>query len=198
MKCVHDLTRELNEHIPIFPGDPEFKIIQINSIKNGNVYNLHEIHLTNHTGTHIDFPRHVLEHGKTSSDFSLSNLMGEVLVIDCFVNSMQSITKKFIENYQQDILPGDFIFFKNSLFLEIDAAQFLIDLGVRIVGVDGLSVDDISDSSLDVHKLLLGHDVLIVESLDLTSIKAQRWQTSIVPLKINNIDGLPARVFIWI
>lgn len=100
---IHDLTAKINTMMVVYPGDPSYKSNEVFSLKAGDSFNLCEEHFGNHTGTHIDFPAHVIPNGKTSDDFNLSYLMGEGIIIDateekspshlqgCFVNSRNNI-----------------------------------------------------------------------------------------------------------
>jgi len=166
---------------------------------------LDKIYLGNHTGTHIDFPAHVIKGGKTSNDYPIDSLIGHGLIIEV-PNDAVSITKKFVKN--QPILQNDFVFFKTSnskipkdakftekyVYIEPDAVQELLDKKPKVVGIDYISVDKYEAEDLPVHKSLLSNGVLIVEGLELNNAPTGRCEIYIMPLKINNMDGLPARV----
>jgi arylformamidase len=201
----YDLTAQISENTVVYPGDPIFKSEDICSLENGSQFHLCQMHLGNHTGTHIDFPAHVIKGGKTSSDFLIKNLIGSGLIIEV-PDIQKSITQKFIT--EQPILKNDFVFFRTSnsklskqskfsdkyVYLEIDAAQELLKKGVKIVGIDYISVDQYEAEDLPVHKLLLSHDVLIVEGLELNNVPLGRCKIYIMPVNIQKMDGLPARV----
>lgn len=201
----YDLSASISEDIVTFPGDPQYKAKDICSLEKGAQYHLSEIHLGNHTGTHIDFPSHVIKGGKTSNDFSIDDLIGHGLIIEVPSNE-SSITKDFIN--KQPILTKDFVFFKTSnsklsknakfkdgyVYIEPEAAQELVKKGVKVVGIDYISVDKYEYEDLPVHKSLLSNDVLIVEGLELNDVPVGRCKIYIMPMKINNMDGLPARV----
>jgi len=195
-----DLTSEITEHTPVFPGDPPFMREQISAISpdEQGSFNLYHLHMGNHTGTHIDFPAHVLAEGKTSSDYQLNELIGDGCVIEV-PDDISTISSDFVAN--NPIQKGDFIFFKTKteksskfVHLDISAAEMLVEKGVRIVGIDQMSVDATGAEDLPVHRYLLGHDVLIVEGLKLSGVEAGRGEIIIAPLKIENIDGSPTRV----
>ncbi|MBV8802147.1 MAG: GNAT family N-acetyltransferase [Gammaproteobacteria bacterium] len=201
----YDLTANISEKIVVFPGDPQFKSEKIYSLDDGSSFHLNKIDLGNHTGTHIDFPAHVIKNGKTSNDYPLESLIGHGLILEV-PDDAESITKKFVEN--QPILQNDFIFFKTSnsniskdanftekyVYIEPDAAYALLKKGVRIVGIDYISVDKYEAEDLPVHKVLLSNDILIIEGLELNNTPTGRCKIHIMPLKINNMDGLPARI----
>lgn len=202
----YDLTAEISEKTAVFPGDPEYKIQTVCSLENGNTFKLCHMHFGNHTGTHIDFPAHVLKDGKTSSDFFIDHFIGSGIIIKV-PDTELSITKNFIS--QQPILHNDIVFFKtanskiskqatftnNYVYIESDAAEELLKKQVKIVGIDYISVDKYENEELPVHKSLLSNEVLIVEGLELNNAPIGRCEIFIMPLNILNMDGLPARVF---
>lgn len=203
---VYDLTAVINESIVVYPGDPAYRSRAICCLKSGDSFNLSEERFGNHTGTHIDFPAHVIADGKNSDHFPLSHLMGNGIIIDV-PDEYRSITCDFINN--QAIQKNDIVFFKTQnssiskhqsytdhyVYLEKDAAFMLLERGVKIVGIDYISIDDAKAHDLPVHHTLLSHDILIVEGLELTSAPIGRCKIYIAPLNIQAKDGLPARVF---
>jgi arylformamidase len=201
----YDLTANISEKIVTFPGDPHYQSEEVCSLAHGSQYHLCCMHLGNHTGTHIDFPSHVIQGGKTSSDFPIEVLIGSGLIIEV-PDSEKTITRSFVA--EQSILPNDFIFFKTSnsklfkqakfsdkyVYIEPEAAEELVKNGVKIVGIDYFSVDRYEAEDLPVHKLLLSNDILIVEGLELNHVPAGRYKIYIMPINIAAMDGLPARV----
>ncbi|MBV9576007.1 MAG: cyclase family protein [Gammaproteobacteria bacterium] len=204
-KKYYDLSVNISEELRRFPGDPQYKAKNISSLEKGSQFHLDEIKLGNHTGTHVDFPSHVIQRGKTSNDFPIHKLIGRGLIIEV-PNNESSITKDFIKN--QPILKNDFVFFKTSnskipkdskftsnyVYIEPEAAEVLLQKKVSVVGIDYISVDKYEAENLPVHKLLLSKGVLIVEGLDLSNVPLGRCEIFIMPIKINKMDGLPARV----
>ncbi len=146
-----------------------------------------------------------MKDGKTSSDFPIDNLIGSGLIIEV-PEIEKSITKTFVT--EQPILVNDFVFFKTSnsklskqekftdkyVYIEPEAAEELLRKGVKIVGIDYISVDQYEAENLPVHKSLLSKDVLIVEGLELNNVPVGRCKIYIMPVNILEMDGLPARV----
>lgn len=204
-KKYYELSVNISEELVAFPGDPLYQNEQVCSLAEGSHFHLSKIHLGNHTGTHIDFPSHVISGGKTSSDFPIEKLIGYGLIIDV-PDKETSITKSFLED--QPILKNDFVFFKTKnskiskispftdkyVYIEPEAAEELLKKGVKIVGIDYISVDKYEAEDLPVHKSLLSKDVLIVENLELNEVPVGRCKIYIMPIKINDMDGLPARI----
>lgn len=205
VKKYYDLSANISEELVTFPGDPQYKAEDICSLERGSQFHLSEIHLGNHTGTHVDFPSHVIKGGKTSNDFPIESLIGHGLIVGVPSNQL-SITKEFVKS--QPILVNDFVFFKtansklskiekftnNYVYIEPEAAEELLQKGVKVVGIDYISVDKYEAEDLPVHKSLLSNNVLIVEGLELNDVPVGRCKIYIMPTKINKMDGLPARV----
>jgi arylformamidase len=203
---IYDLTATITQDLVSFPGDPTFKEENVSSLAAGDHFHLCKISMGNHTGTHIDFPSHILEGGKNSNNFPISSLIGSGLIIE-IPDDAKSITSNFVKS--QPIQPNDIVFFKTSnskiakksqfykayVYIEPDAAIELLNKKVKIVGIDYLSVDNYELENLPVHNSLLANDVLIVEGLELANAPVGRCEIFIAPLKINAIDGTPARVF---
>lgn len=204
---IYDLSIPISEHTLLFPGDPVFQSELCSSLAEGKQFDLCRIQMGNHTGTHIDFPKHVIRGGKSSSDYKIGDLIGKGLILHV-PDEARSVDAKFVESQREAIPRGAFVFFKTAnskllktgepvsdyVYVEPDAAQALLHMEVRIVGIDYISVDRMEAEELPVHKILLGNGVLIVENLDLVGIHPGNYELSIAPLKIENADGLPARV----
>lgn len=203
---LYDLTHTINSSMVVFPGDPSFESQTVMDVNNQDAFTLRHYSLGNHAGTHIDFPAHVISDGKSSDHFPVDYLTGIGKVINIPENS--HVTAAHVD--AADIAPGNIVFFKtrntrDSLYekgvytedfkaIEPEAAQRLVERGIRIVGIDYLSVDPIDDENLSVHKTLLHEDILIIENLNLQMIPAGRYYIRIAPLKIEGMDGLPVRV----
>ncbi|OJY47865.1 MAG: hypothetical protein BGO90_02990 [Legionella sp. 40-6] len=202
----YDLTAPITPDTVVYPGDPKFSTEVIATLENGEQFHLCHMHLGNHTGTHIDFPAHVVKGGKSSRDFPINDLIGSGLIIEVPATE-KSITRAFIES-QCSIAKKDFIFFKTSnsklskqaaftdkyVYIEPEAAAELIRKGVKIVGIDYISVDSYDAEDLPVHRMLLSNDVLIVEGLELNGVPVGRYNIYIMPNNIPDMDALPVRV----
>ncbi len=202
---IYDLTIEISPKTIVFPGDPIFSSETLMDVGKGNPYTLRHFHFGNHTGTHIDFPAHVIKGGKCSSDFPLEYLMGKGRIVEISDNG--HVTIEHIE--EAGIKRDEIVFFKTNntrqglhskaytkefVAIEADAARVLAEIGVKIVGIDYLSVDRYEDESLSTHKALLSNDILVIENASLADIPAGEYFISIAPLKVNAADGLPVRI----
>lgn len=202
---IYDLTIEISPETTVFPGDPVFRTEAISEIKHGSTFALSHFHFSNHTGTHIDFPAHLIAKGKTSSAYPLEQLVGAMQVIE--VPGDEHVTLRHVESLNPK--DGTVIFFKTNnsrvnlhnkpytesfIAIEPSAAEELVRKGFSIVGIDYLSVDRTENKELPTHHCLLSNDILIIENLDLRGIPAGKYHVIIAPLKVKEADGLPVRV----
>lgn len=215
---LYDLTQNLDEDTQIYPGDPAFLCHSVANVKEHG-YNVTSLSLGSHTGTHIDAPSHFVEFGKTVDRLDLSMLVGSAVVLDLTVkNARERIT------WDDIISDPDFLTlvrdrhivlirtgwshhwktktYLDHPFLDRSAAINLMELGVRVLGVDTLSPDqtmtDGSEGDFGVHESILGAGGAIVENLTgLQFLPSKTVQVSFLPLKLTGIDGSPIRAVAW-
>ncbi len=203
---IIDISVPLTNKIPIWPGSNGFSQIQKKSINDGYQSNVTLIDMDIHVGTHIDAPFHFLMDGKTIEEISLDDLCGDAFVLDVKNEATISETVLKEANIPQNtikllIKTDNGSWWKQSYFnqcyvgLNTSGARWLVDHGIKLVGIDYLSVS-IFDEIHDVHKILLKEDVVIIEGLDLTEPKQGMYELSCLPLKIINADGAPARAIL--
>ena len=195
---IIDLTMPIDERTPAFPGDPAFETKQIATIEN-NGWNVKRLCLNSHFSTHVDVPLHMIENGKTLSDYPLEKFIGEAVVLD--VRGQSEIVADLSEVRKGDIvffLTGhskkayDRDYFRNPPLISERTAQELVDKEINIVGIDSFTPDKIPCA---VHKMFMRADILIVENLiNLEKLAGRRFWCCIMPLHIRNGDGAPCRV----
>lgn len=176
---------------PVYPGDslPSIKII--NSIKDGDEYNLSDVAMCIHTGAHIDAPFHFLEDGLTIDELSLQKVVG-----NCVVKSAGSpITAKWIK----DNLPCNckrlLIKCGGNEYLMDDAVAELCQRGVELVGIDSLSVAS-EENEGSVHRELMKNNIAILEGIDLSEINDGEYFLVAAPIKIGGAEAAPCRAFL--
>ncbi len=215
MEKIIDISVNIDEDTPVYPGDPSTKIEKLCLIREHG-YALSCLSMGSHTGTHIDAPSHVLEGGLTIDRLSPDNLMGTAYVTD-LTSKRDSITLEDIDIPKTGLLAEkdtSILLFKtiNSTFwkepsksdvrtpfiedvaLDESAARWILENNIRTVGIDGFSIDATED--LRVHRLLLSQQVNIVECLDLSLAEEGFYQFICLPLKIKDCDGGPARAIL--
>ena len=201
MRIIHDITAGIHEGMLTYPGDPVTHIKRVAKIEDGAPANLSEYSFGSHAGTHIDPPFHLDPAGAKADEVSLDALIGPAAVVEAVT---EVIGAAFIE--RQDLRDTQRVLFKTRgsglmketrftedfTRLDKDAAEALVRLGVRLVGIDYLSVE-FGDPGLPVHRTLLDAGVVILEGLDLSLIRPGRYELVCLPLKVIGGDGAPAR-----
>ena len=212
---VVDLTRPLFSGMPVFPGDPPVSVLGVRThAKDG--YQVSQICLGSHSGTHIDAPRHFFPNGRPLDDFPASSFVGRGLIVDAWpagaprtAGTAGGTTPVFMDAVDLadrlqpfELRSGDFVLlWTEGAFLTEDAARLLLAAGVSLVATDGDSLDprdDPDSKGYPVHNLLLGHDVLLVEGLcNLERLGPGPVTCAFLPLAIAGADGAPIRAVAW-
>jgi len=203
-----DISVPLREGMVVSRSDIKVQIDRRHSIERGDRANNSSIHMGVHVGTHMDAPRHVFAGGKSIDQMPLDSGIGPARVIEIIDN----VSIKAEELKQCKIKRGDRILFKtrNSqrhwqndtfessdyIYITRDAARFLADTAVRLIGIDYLSVGGAAedhDGLPDTHQILLGAEIWILEGIDLSGINAGNYNLVCLPLKLTQTDGSPVR-----
>lgn len=200
---IYDLSVSIYTGMLKWPDDPGVSITQAASMKNGKHYNIARLTCGTHVGTHIDAPYHVTEAGKTVDQLSLYELIGKALVVQMNADSitaeelrtvdMRTYKRILFKTRNSDLLKTE-TFNPEYVSLDYSAAELLVHQGVRVIGIDYLSVEAFESETHVVHKLLTENDMIIIESLDLSNVEPGAYFLIALPLKLKNCDGAPARV----
>jgi arylformamidase len=205
---IYDVSVPVAEGMQTYEGDPGVEILQWAAMAQGDAANVTLLRFGAHTGTHLDAPAHFIEGAPKLSSLPLEALLGEARVLR-IPDEARAITAAHLE--AQDLRGATRVLFhtRNSAFwsdasgpfrkdftyLEADAARFLVQRGVRLVGIDYLSIEKFGSEDFETHRLLLSAGVVILEGLDLSEIAAGDYELLCLPLKIvgGAGDGAPAR-----
>lgn len=205
---LYDISLPLSSDLPSWPGDPRPDIQRISKIAEGETSNVTHLSMTAHTGTHIDAPDHFLDNGVGVDRIPLQQLIGPAVVVE--LTGGDAITRGMLEDAGLPEAPRRLLFkTPNSAYwargeknfqtdfmgLSEDGAKYLLDRGVEVIGVDYLSVAPYH-APAPTHKILLAHEVLIIEGLDLSGIEPGPYTLYCLPLNIPGADGAPARVLL--
>ncbi len=201
-----DATVEIRDGMLHWPGDHDVQITQSVTIEEGGVANVTYMQLSAHTGTHVDAPLHFVDKGKDIAQIALNRLMGKVKVIEIkgiYEITLDEIKDKITSSDERIIFKtknskSDWFnkeFSENFVYLATDAAEFLKEKGVLTIGIDYLSIAGMVNG-IEVHRILLGEEIFIIEGLDLRFIEAGDYEMICLPLKIKGSDGSPARVLL--
>ncbi len=203
IKRIIDISRKIYPKMTVWPGDGGPDITSDALIEKGDVCNLSSIRMGVHTGTHVDAPLHFIDGGKDIGSLDISRFIGYVKVFE--IKDKKSISVENIKDL--DINKGDAIFFKtqNSQIPEEDefntdyvyfdktAAELLVEIGIKTIGIDYFSVDGYGLGEHPVHMFLLSHEIGVIEGLCLKDVDEGRYLYSCLPLRIEGVDGSPVR-----
>lgn len=202
---IHDITVSLSSDLPIYPGDPGINIEPFSRISQGDSANVSRICMGSHSGTHLDAPFHFDDAGTTVDEIALETVIGKALVLEILgVKEIgrQELEKFRIEGEERLLLKTDNSklwqqkeFSEGYAALTKEGAQYLRDAGVRLVGIDYLSIEGFHGEG-NVHRTLLEDGILVIEGLNLEGIKAGRYQLICLPLKLKGGDGAPVRALL--
>ena len=204
---IHDISVLVYEGMPIWPGGPKLSMQLASSIAKGNVVNVTRLETSTHTGTHMDAPFHFLANGVGIDQLPLEILIGPCRVFD-LSELTEHITRAALEKCDfagvtralfktrnsRHWTKDDRKFDKEFLAVAADAAKYLVELGVKLVGVDYLSVEAFDNQTHPVHNTLLEAGVVIIETLNLAEVSAGDYELIALPMKLKGADGAPARV----
>ncbi|MBC8032168.1 MAG: cyclase family protein [Pyrinomonadaceae bacterium] len=208
---IYDVSVTLSSATPTYPGDPGIKIEEWRSLATGDSANVSFMHFGLHSGTHVDAPAHFIQRGSKVSSLPLDILIGEAEVVE-MADDIRVIDADFVAancaRGSQRILfktrnsafwnnPQDG-FREDYTYIHPEAAKLLVETGVKLVGIDYLSVEQFQSDKFETHLALLSKDVVILEGLDLRAVPGGRYELICLPLKIEegSGDGAPARVIL--
>ncbi len=202
-----DISVPLQSGMVYWPDHPPVRIERVKNIECGDIANVSAISISSHTGTHIDSPLHFLRGGKSIENMPLEATVGPARVIQ--IKDTESVKSEELRKHR--IRRGERVLFKtrNSLrcwktntfiedfvFITKEAARFLAERGVKVVGIDYLSVGGFKGDIVETHHILLKAGVWIIEGLDLSQVKPGRYELICLPLKLKQGDGAPARAIL--
>ena len=205
---IFDVSVPISEQTPVYAGDPAVEITNALSIKNGDVCNVSRLKFGAHTATHVDAPNHFID-GSTKVDaLPLDVLIGEARVVEIektadFVSAehienagLEGVTRVLFKTRNSDLWnDAAHEFHQDFVYISPEACEKLVEMGVKLVGIDYLSVEQYNPPDHRTHKTLLGNHIIAVEGLDLRQVSAGDYELICLPLKIagGTGDGAPAR-----
>jgi arylformamidase len=211
---VFDVTVPFSAHVPAWPSHPASRVEPLSRIAEGAGSNVSRIEMTSHAGTHVDANWHFVNDGARLLDIPLERWNGpcyvahfpdeiaQIGVADLEAAGIPAGTERLIlrtlNSHMWDGWAGDtpVPFCEDYAGLLPEAARWLVNQGVRLIGTDALSVGSFGPANRETHTTLLGNDVLIIELLDLRGIEAGAYELICLPLKLAIGDGAPARVLL--
>jgi len=206
---IYDISLTIQPGMVVWPGDPKVELYRKEKIEDGANANVSYMGISVHTGTHVDAPYHFLNDGSAVDVMPLEVLIGPVLVVE-LPDSVKQIDTEIINSLSFNE-PIERILFKtrNSKFwsqdagefhpdfvaISADGAQALIDHGIKLTGIDYLSIAPYKNSR-PTHEIMLKAGMVVIEGVDLSNVQPGKYTLVCMPLKLKDTDGSPARVIL--
>jgi arylformamidase len=168
-----DISTPLRNGMERWPGDPEVEIDRFLTLENGGGCNATRLNMSAHTGTHVDAPLHYVDGGVPIDRMPIDALVGPATVVS---------------GTEPPEFPPGRVLFRCGTELTAESARYLVAHAVRTVGIDSMSI-----GNDEVHRILLGGGVWVIEGLNLAAVAPGRYELLCLPLLIENGDGAPAR-----
>ncbi len=206
---IYDITLTITPELPVWPGDLKVKLERVKKMEEGSRDNLSQMAMGVHTGTHVDAPFHFIPEGTKIDELPLETLTGPVQVV-ALPDSVDLITADVVSS--AGITPrttrvlfktrnskrwedGSKEFDTKFVAISPDGAEALVAMGMKLVGVDYLSVSPFNDS-VPTHRALLGAGVICLEGANLSRVPAGEYTLYCLPMKLGATEGAPARVIL--
>ncbi len=205
---IYDISLPISESLVVWPGDSPVRITQSSHLDRGDVATASRLEMSAHIGTHVDAPAHFVRGGSGIDTLDLGTLVGLALVAEAWdVDALTAdvlaelaiplgAERVLFRTRNSDLWArGECEFCEGFVAITEDGARWLIERGIRLVGVDYLSVAPF-DALVPTHRILLEAGIVVVEGLNLGSVRPGMYQLVCLPLKIVGGDGAPARTIL--
>jgi arylformamidase len=204
---IYDISVPIRQKMPTWPGDPAVKVSLAMSMVRGDGANVSALSMGAHTGTHLDAPFHMVQGGKTVDQLDLQTLVGPCRVFQVRTEDeidvthlrglpLKGTTRALFKTTNSNLWSARDEFTEDFISLTPMAAKFLVSMGVKLVGVDYLSVEGYNAQGAPAHLALLGAGVIILEGLNLADVPPGDYELIALPLKIEGAEGAPARALL--
>ena len=199
-----DVSVPLAPETPTYPGNPPFELQAVKRIAEGGSSNVSRVVMGTHSGTHVDAPKHFFDDGPGVDRVPLDLLIGRARVVeverrggigeeDLAAAGLREDLRVLLKTPNSALWnsPG---FHHDYTYLTEAGARYLVDQGVKVVGVDYLSVEQFKKPGAPAHHALLAQGVVVIEGLNLAEADPGMYELYCLPLRIPGADGAPARV----
>ena len=187
---IYDITQPIFS-CTVYPGDPTPQLEQLCSIDKGDVINLTAFSMCSHNGTHVDAPAHFIKDGKTVDQLDLSVFVG-----DCYVarheGDMTAEDARRILDHAAKAGASERILIAGKALVTEAAARVFADAGIKLLGNESQTVGP-EDAPMQVHLILLGAEVVLLEGLVLSHVPEGKYFLSAAPLHLDGCEGAPCR-----
>ncbi len=203
MRDFIDISMPIYNGMLSWPTDPKVDVRAFKDQSTGKASNVSTLNIGTHTGTHIDPPVHFISGGKTLDDISLDILIGLARVLELNVEKKigaEDLKKHDLSGIKRVLFKTNNShlykleeFTRDFIYLAKDGAEYLIEQGVGLIGIDYLSIDEYGNKDAPAHHILLGGDVTIIEGINLSQVSAGEYELICLPLRVSEGNGGPAR-----
>jgi len=205
MKLI-DVTVPIDSNLATYPGNTPFSLEGIKRLAKGDSSNVSTLHMSAHAGTHVDAPKHFFDDGGGVESLPLEMLCGRTRVVE--LTTRRGVTAEDLAGFdlREDIrlllkthnsrLWGTPEFHTDFIGVTESGARFLVDRGVKVLGVDYLSVEQYKTPGAPAHHVLLGSGTIVIEGLNLRDVEPGTYEMFCLPLAVVGADGAPARVIL--
>ncbi|HWF85862.1 MAG TPA: cyclase family protein [Vicinamibacterales bacterium] len=199
-----DVSVPLDAALASYPGNTPFSLEPIKRIARGDSSNVSTLHMSAHSGTHVDAPRHFFDQAPGAEGLPLEMLCGRARVIE--LTTRKAITAEDLaqRDFSEDVrvlikthnsrLWGSPEFHTDFIGVAESGARYLVEHGIKVVGVDYLSVEAFKTPGAPAHHVLLSGGTIVIEGLNLRDIEPGIYELLCLPLLVVGSDGAPARV----
>lgn len=203
MKLI-DISVPLDSSLATYPGNAPFALEATKRLARGDSSNVSALRMSAHAGTHVDAPRHFFDDGAGAEALPLDMLCGRTRVVE--LSTRKGVTAEDLADFDlsEDLrlllktpnsrLWGSPEFHTDFVGVTESGARFLVDRGVKVLGVDYLSVEPYKTPGAPAHHVLLGSGTIVIEGLNLRDVEPGTYDMFCLPLAIVGSDGAPARV----
>jgi arylformamidase len=205
---IYDISLPISPSLVVWPGHPSIGVTHSSHLDRGDRSTVSRLDLSSHAGTHVDAPAHFVPGAAGVDVMDLNLLVGPSLVVHCLevdvisTGVLESLsipagTERVLFRTRNSNIwaRNEQAFDENYVGVTRDGAQWLIEHGIRLVGVDYFAVAPFDDLVVP-HQILLGAGMIVVEGLDLSRIAPGIYRLVCLPLKIEDGDGAPARAIL--
>jgi arylformamidase len=205
MPTIYDVSVPVRDGGLIYPGNPEIHIALQQAIAKGAGANVSNVAFGSHTGTHVDAARHFFDDGQTVDQISLDTLMGPAILLEfgeavtsvgraeLELHDLRGVERVLLKTRNSSYLTQDPQFHPDYTFLAPDGAQYLATIGVKLIGIDYLSIEQFHSGHHRTHRTLLERSIVIVEGLNFANVPPGWYGFRCLPLRLEGCDGAPAR-----
>ena len=208
MPRIHDISIDITAGGVVYPGNPPIVTELQQALARGDGANVSTLSFGSHTATHVDAAKHFFDDGQTVDHLPLDRLIGPCVVIEMDDSVMSigpaelkphdlsGVKRVLFKTRNSRSLQKKSEFVKDYTYISPEGAEYLVSVGVQLVGVDYLSVEQFKSGHHRTHRSLLGAQVVIIEGLALANVPPGRYELFCLPLKLRGLDGAPARAIL--